>query len=336
VTLNLISSALFLAACAVCYGALGTLNLADLALVLRGGGGGALAGVLAALLVVAFGLKAAMFPLFGWLPASYHTPPVDVTALFSALLTKVGVYALIRVFTLLFPASEGLRELLLVLAALTMVTGVLGAVAQTDARRLLSFHIVSQIGYLLMGLGLFTRGALAGAVFFRVHVIVSKSALFLAAGVARRLLGSFDLARSGGLAAARPLLAGLFLLPALSLAGLPPLSGFFAKLALVDAGLAAGRFGLVAVSLAVSLLTLFSMTKLWAEVFWKPAPGGVAPAPPGLALQLAPLAVLAAAALALGLAAGPAFALAERAADQLLSPAAYLEAVLAEDLACCS
>ncbi len=320
VALNLMASALFLAAVGILYGVTGTLNMTDLAYRLGQVRQPGLVTALALLFLVAFGIKAAVFPLFFWLPASYHTPPVAVSALFSGLLTKVGVYALIRVFTRLFVQDVGYTHtLILVIAGLTMITGVLGAVAQTEVRRLLSFHIVSQIGYLLMGLGLFTPAALAGALFFMIHVVLAKAALFLVGGIAHHLQGTYDLKKLGGLYRSHPVLAVLFLLPALSLAGLPPLSGFFAKLALVRAGLETGQFVIVAVALGVSLLTLLSMMKIWNEAFWKPL-GKDDPPParkvsPALWLPVAGLAILT---LLIGLAAGPLFVLSMRAAEQLL------------------
>jgi multicomponent Na+:H+ antiporter subunit D len=334
VTLNLLSSALFLTAVGVLYGIAGTLNLADLVGALRAGVDPGLVATCATLFLVAFGIKAAVFPFFFWLPASYHTAPVAVAALFAGLLTKVGVYALLRLFTLLFVADPGYtHELLLVLAGLTMVTGVLGAVAQTDVRRLLAFHIVSQIGYLLMGLGLLDAAALAAAVVFMIHVVLAKSALFLVAGVVHRTRGTYELARLGGLVRARPALAALFLVPAMSLAGLPPLSGFFAKLALVQAGLARGRYAIVATALVVSILTLFSMTKIWAEAFWKPAPDPNADADEVAlpASLLVPIAGLAGLGIAVGIAGEPVFRLAGDAAAQLLDPAPYVAAVMGAD-----
>ncbi|MGH9804593.1 MAG: Na+/H+ antiporter subunit D [Candidatus Acidiferrales bacterium] len=332
VTLNLLSSALFLAAIGILYGVAGTLNMADLALRLGATSQPGLVTALAMLLLVAFGIKAAIFPLFFWLPASYHTPPVAVSAIFAGLLTKVGVYALIRVFTLLFVHDIGFTHtLLLILSGLTMVTGVLGAVAQNEFRRILSFHIISQIGYMILGLALFTPLALAGSVFYIIHHIIVKTNLFLVSGVARRLGGASDLSRLGGLYVTQPALAILFLIPALSLAGVPPLSGFFAKLALVKAGLAIEQYAIVATALLVSLLTLYSMTKIWAEAFWKPAPPGepLSPEPPrGLRPLLLPVTTLAALTLALGFGAQPIFELALAAADQLLHPAAYIRAVL--------
>lgn len=338
VTLNLMSSALFLAAVGLLYGMVGSLNMADLAVKLNNIEQPALVTTLGMLFLVAFGIKAAMFPLFFWLPASYHTPPVPVSALFAGLLTKVGVYSLMRVFTLLFLQDVRFTHtLILSLAGLTMVTGVLGAVAQFEVRRLLSFHIVSQVGYLLMGLGLFTVPALAGAVLFMVHVILAKSALFLVSGVMHRLQGTYDLKKLGGLYQTYPALAVLFLLPALSLAGIPPFSGFFAKLALVKAALANDQYLIVAAALGVSVLTLYSMLKIWVEAFWKPLPSRVDEIPRlepgdnaqgGIVVLILPTAVLGSLTVLIGLAAEPVYALAIQAAEQLMDPAGYIQAVL--------
>ncbi len=333
VTLNLISSALFLAAVGSLYGVAGTLNMADLALQLSQVTQTGLVTALSMLFLVAFGIKAAMFPLFFWLPASYHTPPVAVSAIFAGLLTKVGVYALIRVFTLIFVQDVAFTHtVLLILAGLTMVTGVLGAVAQNSFRRILSFHIVSQIGYMVMGLGLFTPLALTGSIFYIMHHIIVKTNLFLISGVTHRLGGSDQLKKLGGFYAAYPGLAVLFLIPAFSLAGIPPLSGFWAKLILIQAGLGLQQYFIVAVALGVSLLTLFSMTKIWAEVFWKPTPEGLeiddATLGPGRLALLLPIVALAALTLVIGLTVEPLYMLSTRAAEQLLNPAAYIQAVL--------
>jgi len=340
VTLNLLSSAMFLSAVGILYGFTGTLNMADLVGKLATLEHPSVRVALAMLFLIAFGIKAAMFPLFFWLPASYHTPPAPVSAVFAGLLTKVGVYALIRVFTLLFSSDMGgTYGLITFLAGLTMVTGVLGATAQNDFRRILSFHIVSQIGYMIMGLGLLTAAALAGSIFYIMHHIIVKTNLFLVSGLVHHLRGEYALNRLGGLYRERPLLAFLFIIPAMSLAGTPPLSGFFAKFALVRAGLQIEQYAIVATALAVGLLTLYSMTKIWAEVFWKPSPestndrddGGKASPPSSLPrTMLAPVIGLAAITLYMGAAAGPFFALATRAASELLDPASYARAVLGD------
>jgi len=337
VTLNLISSAVFLAAIGVLYAATGTLNMADLALKLRSIPDEDIVSVLAMLFLIAFGTKAAAFPLFFWLPASYHTPPVSVSAIFAGLLTKVGVYALIRTFTLLFVSDVGFTHtLLLVIAGLTMVTGVLGAMAQNEIRRILSFHIVSQIGYMLMGLAIYTPLALAGSVFYIIHHIVVKTNLFLIGGIAERRFGTGRLDQIGGLFRSSPVLATLFFVSAMSLAGIPPLSGFFAKLTLIRAGLDAKQYGIVITALAVSLLTMFSMTKIWSEAFWKEAPNSSErDEPPTNALSrreglflYAPTIVLATITVGIGLLAGVVMDLSMAAAEQLLNPDLYIDAVL--------
>ena len=334
VTLNLLSSAIFLAAVGMLYGVAGTLNMADLAQQLRSSTNAGLITTLAILFLIAFGIKAAVFPLYFWLPASYHTPPVAVSAIFAGLLTKVGVYAVIRVFTLLFVGDVSYTHtLLLIIAGLTMFFGVLGAVAQMDFRRLLSFHIVSQIGYMIMGLALFTPLALAGAVFYIIHHIIVKTNLFLISGVVQKLEGTFHLKQLGGLYRARPLLAILFLIPALSLAGLPPLSGFWAKFILVKAGLEVESHLIVATALFVGVLTLFSMTKIWAEVFWKEKPAAVQGGGPPLEGSawmslILPIGVLAVLTLTIGFMGEPIFILSTRAAEQLLNPTEYIQTVL--------
>jgi multicomponent Na+:H+ antiporter subunit D len=340
VTLNLLASTLFLAAVGILYGLTGMLNMADLARQFQEPGivpeGISLA--LAMMFLVAFGIKAAIFPLFFWLPASYHTPPVTVTTIFSALVSKVGVYALVRVFTLFFVTDVAFTHtLLLLIAGLTMVTGVLGAVAQTEFRRLLSFHIISQIGYLIMGLGLFTLLSLTGVVFFMVHVILAKSALFLVSGITHHISRSYSLKELGGFYRSYPLLAVAFLIPALALAGIPPFSGFWGKLSLIRAGLEEGQYLIVATALVVSILTLFSMTKIWAAVFWKPAPAATAalmtsayqtiPRQTWL-LLVGPTAVLGLLTIIMGLAAEPILVLSSRAAFQLITPTIYIQAVL--------
>ncbi|HYG99958.1 MAG TPA: Na+/H+ antiporter subunit D [Terriglobales bacterium] len=341
VTLNLLSSALFLAAVGILYGLTGSLNMADLARRLPGLPSQGLVTASAMLFFVAFGIKSAVFPLFFWLPASYHTPPVAVSAIFSGLLTKVGVYAMIRVFTLMFVQDVGYtHSLILVISGITMLVGVLGAVAQNEFRRILSFHIISQIGYMTMGLGLFTPLALAGSIFYIVHHIIVKTNLFLVSGVARRVCGTYELKHLGGLYRSEPALAVLFLIPAFSLAGVPPLSGFFAKLILLKAGLETKQYAIVAVALVVGLLTLFSMAKIWNEAFWKAQPHGEPGAdkelvhepenlsPLNKGLYFAPILWLAAITVAIGLRAELFFDLASQAGQQLANPDIYIRAVL--------
>jgi multicomponent Na+:H+ antiporter subunit D len=340
VTLNLVGSLVFLMGAGLTYAVAGTLNFADLTVRLPAIATARPSMVLTigAMLLFSFGLKAGVFPLHFWLPASYHTPAPAVSALFAGLLTKVGVYALVRVGVAVFPLPPVVYTIVVLMACLSMVFGVLGAVAQFEIRRILGFHIVSQIGYMVLGLGLLASSdavvrqlAIAATVFYVVHHILVKTNLYLIGGIIRHMLGSFDLARVGGLAKSAPWLAIVFLVPALSLAGIPPLSGFWAKVAIIQAGLAAGEWLAVAAAIAASVLTLLSMIKIWNEAFWKAAPDGALPErlPTSRLVFLSfPVIVLAAGTVWIGLDPEPLFALADRAAGQLLDPVEYVEAVL--------
>jgi multicomponent Na+:H+ antiporter subunit D len=338
VTLNLLSSAFFLTALGMLYGTVGTLNMADLARQLPTLENQGLVTTLAILFMIAFGIKSAVFPFFFWLPASYHTPPVPVSAIFAGLLTKVGVYTIIRTFSLLFTHDTSYTHfLLLTIAGFTMVTGVLGAMAQNEFRRILSFHIISQVGYMIMGIGLFTPLAVAGAIFYIMHHIIVKTNLFLASGVARILGGSFELDQLSGLYKSAPGLTILFFISAFSLAGVPPLSGFWAKFILIRASIDVQAYIISATALAVSLLTLYSMTKIWGNAFWgevtrSPTPIECVLMPmPSISCRIAlylPMVLLASLTLIIGLWAEPIFELAGRAAEQLLHPDIYIQAVL--------
>ncbi|WMJ74940.1 proton-conducting transporter membrane subunit [Cytophagaceae bacterium ABcell3] len=272
VTINIISSTIFLAAIGILYGVTGTLNFADLHIKVAEAENQTMITVAGMLFLLTFGIKSALFPLFFWLPASYHTPPIAISAVFAGLLTKVGVYALIRVFTLVFVNHITFtHSILLYIAGFTMVVGVLGAAAQGEMRRLLSFHIISQIGYMVMGLGIYTPLALAGSVLYIAHNIIAKTNLFLISGLINRLKGTYELKKLGGLFNLHPFLGVLFLISGLSLAGIPPLSGFWSKFLLAKAGFEAEHYIIIIISLATGLLTLFSMTKIWNEAFWKEA-----------------------------------------------------------------
>jgi multicomponent Na+:H+ antiporter subunit D len=334
VVVSLLASTLFLMTLAFTYAATGTVTMADLHDRIGDLPGG-VQSALALLLVVVFGTKAAVVPLYFWLPDSYPTAPAPVTAVLAGLLTKVGVYALVRSQTLLVPEVARPESLLLVVAGATMLVGVLGAIAQPDLRRALSFQVVSQIGYMVMGLGLFTVAGLAGAIYYVVQTIVVKASLFLTAGLVEHTAGTGRLARLGGLAHRAPAVAGLFLVTAFSLAGVPPLSGFVAKVALLQPAADAGEWGILAVALVASLLTLYSIARIWTNAFWgeaTPADGAapvrVAAEPARTEVMVAATAALAALSLALAVGAGPVVDLATRAAEDLLAPDRYVAAVL--------
>jgi multicomponent Na+:H+ antiporter subunit D len=338
VVISLVASALFITTLAWVYTSTGTVNMADLSIRIAELDPGVQAMLALALLAV-FGIKAGLFPLFFWLPDSYPTAPGPVVAVFAGLLTKVGVYAIIRTQTLLFDQPDYMGTVLLVVATLTMVVGVFGAISQDAMKRILAFHIISQIGYMIFGLGLFTIAGIAGAIFYIVHHIIVKTALFLVTGLVARQAGSSRLSEVGGLIRSAPVIAVLFAVPAMSLAGLPPFSGFLAKFALVDAGLALDEWLVVGASLFVGLLTLFSMTKIWSNVFWsapEEAPVGLEPparryrlgAPIGM---IASTAVLALASIGVSIFAGALYDVSERASIELLEPSGYVSAVLSTD-----
>ncbi len=336
VTINLISSAFFLIGVGFLYGLTGTLNMADLAVKIHEVENQAMVTVVAMFFLICFGIKAAVFPLFFWLPASYHTPPISISAIFAGMLTKVGVYSLIRVFTLIFIGDIGYTHtLILWISGFTMFVGVLGAASQYDMRRILSFHIISQIGYMIMGLALYTPLAIAGAIFYIMHHIIVKANLFLVSGLVKRLGGSYDVRKVGGLVNTYPFLGVMFLIPALSLAGIPPLSGFWSKLFVVKAALDLHSYFIVFVALLVGLLTLYSMTKIWNEAFWKNDPGKCSSEKqiPGLfarqnVFMSVAIIMLATITLAIGFYPEPFFQVADRAATELMNPQNYINTVL--------
>ncbi|GAB3684309.1 Na+/H+ antiporter subunit D [Saccharopolyspora tripterygii] len=336
---SLASSLLFITMIALVYASTGTVNLADLgtkvAELPRG-----LQIALALLVVIVFGVKAAMVPLHFWLPDSYPTAPAPVTAVFAGLLTKVGIYALIRTQTLVFSHSES-WNLMLGIALITMIVGALGALAQNDLNRLLSFLLVSHIGYMLFGLGVYDVVGLTGVILYVVHHITVQATLFLVSGLITRHSGTVALTRMGGMAKTTPLIAVLFALPALSLAGVPPFSGFVAKLALLQAGVSSGSitaFAVTAGMVLTSLLSLYAMARVWTRVFWgqvkAPAPdpdptdelvvGTASSSKP----MLAATGVLVVSSLVIALVAGPLGEIAGRAADDLMDGQTYKTAVL--------
>jgi multicomponent Na+:H+ antiporter subunit D len=337
VAINLVGGALFVVGIALVYALVGTLNMADLAQRTAALTGPRAAMMTAAsmVLLLVFALKAATFPVFFWLPDSYPVVPPGVNGFFAGLLTKVGVYSLLRMFVMVF-RQEGHTlaiDVLLVLSGFTMLLGVLGALCQWEMRRILSWHIISQVGYMVMGIGLtadarIAPAAVAATIFYVVHHIIVKSSLFLVAGVAEQVTGTTKLQDMGGVLRLTPVVAGLFLVAALSLAGMPPFSGFLAKFVVLRAGLDGHRFGIVLAAVVTSFLTLLSMMKIWTYVFWgRPRHTVAVGAWHGPAGATA---VLVVATVVLGLAAQPFLRLADDAAAELVVPNAYISAVLGE------
>lgn len=339
VTVNLLTSTVFLAGVAFVYGTTGTVNLAELSGAAHESTEVAVA---AGICLFALMIKAAVVPVYGWLARTYPSTSVAVTALFSGLHTKVAIYAIYRIYAQLFDGDDRFLLVGIIVFSITMVVGVFAAAGETTTRSILSFHMVSQIGYILIGVALFTVAGLAAGIFYLIHHMIVKAALFLSTGAIEVRYGTGALSRLGGMARREPVIAGAFLVAAFSMAGLPPFSGFVAKLALVMAALEVGQVVLVVVMLVVSLITLLSMLKIWSGVFWGEMPGentSVASsggsialaAPPrsrvGIALA-APAVILAALTLALGIGAEGLLSLADIAAAGLIDTAAYTEAVI--------
>lgn len=331
VVVSLVSSAVFLIGLAMTYAATGSVNIAQLAIRLPQINQGT-AMLIQAVLLIAFGVKAAVFPLSAWLPDSYPTAPAPVTAVFAGLLTKVGIYAIIRTQTTIF-ADSALNPWLQALALATMLIGILGAVAQNDIKRVLSFTLVSHIGFMLWGLSTGNTGGLGAAVFYTAHHIIVQTALFLVCGLMDRVGGSTSLVKLGGMLKSWPLLAALYLVPALNLAGVPPLSGFLGKVGLIEASVSAGgivNYALIATGLITSLLTLYALIRAWNMAFWQP----VADDEPTPARQSVPASMTAAtiavvvASLALTLFAAPIYRFASGAASELTARSVYIDAVL--------
>ncbi|POH60445.1 Na+/H+ antiporter subunit D [Cryobacterium zongtaii] len=347
IVVSLVSSILFLSAIALIYGATGTVTLALLAERIPELPGDVQL-ILGLMLLIAFSVKAAVFPLSFWLPDSYPTAPAPVTAVFAGLLTKVGVYAILRTQTLLFPDNR-LQVPLMIVALLTMVIGILGALAQADIKRLLSFTLVSHIGYMIFGIAIGTEAAIAATIYYVVHHIMIQTTLFLCAGLIERIGGTTSLARLGGMLKAAPFVAILFFIGALNLGGIPPFSGFLGKVALFDAGVQVGgglNYLLLAGGAATSLLTLYALARAWNMAFWRPRRDvenydsamlnalqddphdeGTVLTKTTSPLMTAATATMLALTVCLTVFAGPAFDLAARAAANIEEPSTYIDAV---------
>lgn len=336
--INFLASSIILAGIGVVYGLAGSLNMAHLSVLLPEVAEQGLVTLAAIFFLVGFGIKAAVFPLFFWLPAVYHTPPSAISAIVAGMLTKVAVYVLLRFFTLIFaPEVAYLQPVLIIIAAFSMLSGVLGAISQNDFRKILSYSIISQIGYMIMGLAIYTPLAIAGAIYFIIHNILVKTNLFFISGIVYAAGGSFKLKKLGGIYAKFPFIAFLFVISAFSLTGVPPLSGFWGKFVLIKAGIAAGQYSLIGLALFVSALSIIYITKIWNEVFWKTAPEDAGQEKifygQGSFLRLnrllvLPVVVLTVLILALGLYAEPFLEFSLRAAEQILDTETYVNRVL--------
>lgn len=340
--LNLMATTLFLVATGLLYGVTGTLNMADIALKTTLLPPGAPMGTIGALYFLAFAMKAAAFPVNFWLPASYHTPRIVVSAVFAGLLTKVGVYALIRTLVMILPESrEQLSEIMAIVAALTMLVGTLGALAQNDVRRILGYLVIAGIGSMLAGVAIGTGTAIMGSILYAVHSILVMTALYLSLGVLIRMSGGkYSLAELGGGYKASSLLSILFLVLVFAVSGLPPFSGFWPKFVLVEAALSEGHHWLTFAILISGLLTSIAMGRVWAHAFWRGGPIGTEDGRDAAPLNnlvgtvraraFVPISVLTVFVVIMGVMPTPFFGMAQAGSYSLLRPQAYTQAVFGE------
>src|SRR5690606_30439305 len=259
----------FVTTVAMLYSVVGSLNMADIAEKVTEIGQSGILTVIAVMLILVFGLKGAIFPLYFWLPGSYAAPPVPVLALFGALLTKVGVYAIIRTVTLLFPHDPGFtHELLMILAILTVIAGCIGALAYYDLKQIVIYNIIIAVGVILFGVAQMNMAGLEGAVFYLIHDMLIKAGLFMLIGVIIAITGTSNLREMGGLMKTYPGLAWTWLVAAFGLAGIPPLSGFFGKLLIVQGAFEADNLWGGIIILASSLIVLLSVIRIFIHAFW--------------------------------------------------------------------
>lgn len=331
--LNLVGTTLFLIATGYLYGTFGTLNMADLAIRAGQVGDAAPQMTLATLFLLAFAMKAAAFPVNFWLPASYHTPPVITGALFGGLLTKIGIYALLRTLVMIFAAERAqLADLIGWVAIATMLVGALGALAQSDIRRIAGFLVISGVGIMLAGIALGSKSGLSGAIFYALHSMLALSALYLLVGLMRQRGGSFSLHSLCGLYSASPLLTLLAFVISLAVAGLPPGSGLWPKVMLVRAALDMGAWQLAAAILLSGFLATVALGRVFILAFWREAPpaaqGEATPAGGALSASgCGALVALTLAIVAMGVVPEPFVRVAMTAANGLIDTSAYVHAV---------
>ncbi|MBM7605443.1 multicomponent Na+:H+ antiporter subunit D [Metabacillus crassostreae] len=331
ILVNIISSALFVIAVAYLYAVTGTLNMADLSVKIADMGQTGILTVIAILFLVIFGLKGAIFPLYFWLPGSYQAPPAVITALFGALLTKVGIYSITRVYTLIFYHEPSYtHQILAWLAALTIIFGVIGAIAYWDIKKIIIYNIITAVGVILFGIAANTPNAVEGSIYYLVHDMIIKGALFFLVGAIIAVTGTSNLRKFSGLISSHPLLGWMFFIATLSLAGIPPLSGFIGKLKIIQGGFEAEEFTISFVVLLSSLLVLYSVMKIFINGFWGEPSNEEVYKEKSVKGMIAPIAILLVLSIAYGFGIESISPYISQATDTLLDPTIYIQAVLKE------
>jgi multicomponent K+:H+ antiporter subunit D len=339
VVVNLVGSSLFLIAVGLIYSVTGTLNMADLAVRVPDVAAGdlALLHTGALLLLLVFAVKAALVPMHFWLPRTYTNAPAPVAALF-AIMTKVGAYCIIRLYTLAFGEAAGesawlAAPWLMPAALVTLALGMLGVLAAARLRQMVSFAVIGSMGTLLIAIALFTPQAMSAALYYLIHSTLTAGALFLIADlIAERRPGYGDVISVAPRFAQIGLVGALFFLGAVAMAGMPPLSGFIGKLLILDSARdALGRNWIWGLILTTSLIAIVGFSRGGSTLFWKSASVGVAieEAPPRRpALPIVAAGSLLAGTILLAVFAGPVTRYLDDTAAQLFAPTAYVDAVL--------
>lgn len=331
ILVNIISSALFVIAVGFLFSVTGTLNIADLSLRIAEVEQQGILTVIAILFLIVFGLKGALFPLFFWLPGSYNSPPSVVTAIFGALLTKVGIYAIFRTYTIIFyHKPEITHDFLVVLAGLTIIVGVIGAVSQWDVKKIVIYNIIVAVGVITFGIGVLSPDAIAGSIFYLIHDMIIKATLFLLVGTMIIITGTSNLKEMGGLIKHHPFLGWMFFISAVSLAGIPPLSGFIGKMLLVRGGLSTEHYIVAGLVVMSSLLVFYSVMKIFMNGFWRETKLTQEEEVGSTKGLLFPSAILLSASIMLGLGAEWFYPYVADATEVLLNPDIYIESVLKE------
>lgn len=333
--MNILASTFFLTGIGIVYGLTGSLNMADLAIKIQAVENQTLVGLTSCFFIIGFGIKSAVFPLYYWLPSSYHTPPSAVAATFGGLLTKVGIYAMLRIFSLIFVPDDFMQNLLMVMALFTIITGSLGALIKNNIRRLFSYLIVCHIGFLVGGIAMFSTVALTGVIFYLIHDIMVKTNMFLIAGLIRQLKGTLEMNRLGGLYKEYPKISLLIAVVLFSLVGIPPLSGFWPKIFLFQEAFSQEQYIFALTLIIGSFVTLYVIAKMWARVFWRDQEEERAVnssfdslQPYRKVLLVLPILMLATVTLFIGLNAEYVLKIASKIAAQLIDTEPYIKAVL--------
>lgn len=328
VLINIVASWIFLVALAFLYGTVGTLNMAHISVRVMEAGANPLITTVALIFLIVFSLKAGLL-LFFWLPGSYSVPPTAIAALFAALLTKVGIYALVRSFTLLFPNNTEVTHTALgIMAGITIIAGCIGALSSRDVRTIASYNVLIGVGFIIVGLAVGTESALQGVIYYLMHDMVAKAMLFLAVGMMIYVTGETVIDKMSGLIRNYPFFGWLFFIAMCSLAGIPPLSGFLGKVLIGQGAIEGGHFVLLGLGFFSSLIVLYSLLRIFLSSFFGETIISLEDEKPLPKRILLPLTLLAACTIGLGIGAEKLAPFVTDAAETLYTPSIYIDAVL--------